>query len=90
MEEQKRKSGMTGMERGGKEAPKSVSGSESGRESEMEDDRSEMERKREPSYSSGSISRRGTVGMEGEEKRSTGTAGPTAQLSRKKGESERS
>ncbi len=110
MEEQKRKSGMTGMERGGREAPKSVSGSESGRESEMEAGRSEMERKREPSYSSGSSSRRGTVGMEGEEsprpvtpgsqpetssvyegeeKRSTGTAGPTAQLSRKKGESER-
>ncbi len=112
MEEQKRKSGMTGMERGGREAPRSVSGSESARESEMEAGRGEVERKREPSYSRGSSSRRGTVGMEGEEspmpvtpgsrpetgsaskgeeKQSKGTAGPTAQLSRRgKGESEKS
>jgi len=95
MEEQKRKSGMKDMERTGRSASESETGSH-----------------REPSYSSGSSSQRGTVGREGEEStrpvtpdsqpetgssyreeegKSTGTAGPTAQMGRKgKGKSEQS
>lgn len=95
MEEQKRKSGMTGMERNGR----SASEGETGRQSEpshssgssIQRGTAGMESEESPRpVTSGSQSETGS-GYSGDERRSTGTTGPTTQMERKgRGRSEQS